>query len=243
MAVLSSLGFVLAQHWAGRLTPAQFLLAMAVLEFAIQPLSYLIHELGHGLAACWLTHRPARIVVGRGPYLQFSLGQIRVSFSLLPNRGVMVRGICHYDGDGVAWRDRAVISLSGPAATLLELLAGVCLALVLWPHVGIFARDLIAFSLIGLLGSLLFNLLPVSMVHEGKRIAVANDGTKARVAMRLHRQRAPVPRVEAASQAPRANPTPTRTFAPELPGAARIAREDHARKSTSTPPPPRPAGR
>ena len=89
--LFSAVGFGVAQHWAGRLTSAQLLVALGLLEFVVQPVSTLIHELGHGVVACRLRGGPASIVVGRGPWLRFSVGQIRVNFSLLPGRGVLIR--------------------------------------------------------------------------------------------------------------------------------------------------------
>lgn len=128
--VFSGVVFGVAQHWAGKISPAQFIFALAALEFIVQPVSYLIHELGHGVAACRLGAGHASIMVGRGPWMRFSVGRIRVNFRLLPSRGVMIGGVCRYDGS-VSWRSRALISLSGPAATLVELLAGLSVSALL----------------------------------------------------------------------------------------------------------------
>lgn len=128
--VFSGVVFGVAQHWAGKISPAQFIFALAALEFIVQPVSYLIHELGHGVAACRLGAGHASIMVGRGPWMRFPVGRIRVNFRLLPSRGVMIGGVCRYDGS-VSWRSRALISLSGPAATLVELLAGLSVSALL----------------------------------------------------------------------------------------------------------------
>lgn len=192
--VFSGVAFGLARHWAGPLTPPQFVLAVVLLEFAVQPFSYLIHELGHALAACRLTKASPSVIVGRGPWLKFSLGRVRVHFSLLPSRGVMIGGICRYDAVGVPWRTRAVISMSGPAATMLEFLAGLGVAALVWHQSGSFVRNLIVLALIGLFTSVVFNLVPVTVKQQGvRRTLFANDGTNARAALKHHRRGTPHP--------------------------------------------------
>lgn len=249
--VFGGVAFGAAQHWAGRLSAPQFLVVLAVLEFVVQPVSYLIHELGHAVAARSISTGRVSVIVGRGPYARFSLSRIDISFSFLPMRGVMFRGLCRYDPAGVSWRSRAFISLSGPAATLLELLLGLALARAVWPGADPFARNLIALSLIGLCMSLVVNLVPGTIKQGGvQKTLMANDGTKARAALRLHRQAAPLTPIGApaaerpsAGDSPIARPAPTKPplsleFGKANVGRARTAAElDRERARTSIPPP------
>jgi hypothetical protein len=51
---------------------------------------------------------------------------------------------------------------------------------------------MIVFSLVGLFGSLVVNLAPMRVNRNGAQTLLANDGTQARVALRLHREGAPL---------------------------------------------------
>jgi hypothetical protein len=216
--VFTAVAFGLAQRWAGTMSLIDVPLALALLEFVVQPVSSLIHELGHGVVACRLGGAPASIMVGRGPWMRFSLGKIRINFSLMPTRGVMIRGVCRYHAKDLSWRSRALVSLAGPTATLIELLGGLALARLIWPGVGTFGRNLIVLSLLGLIGSLIVNLLPINVRRDGKLVAFGNDGTHARLALRLHRGRAPTVGMQS---------------------AAADRRRDAGRARTSVPPPAR----
>lgn len=236
--VFSGGALAVAQHWAGRLPSVDVLLALALLEFVVQPVSYLIHELGHGVVACRLGGGPAAIMVGRGPWMRFSLGQMRINFSLLPSRGVMIRGVCRYQAASLSWRSRALVSLAGPAATLMELLGGLGLAAVLWPSAGPFGRNLIVLVLVGLVGSLVVNLSPMRINRGGNRVVVGNDGTRARLALRLHREgAATAPAQPVLPGFPVAPPTPNISSDPPAPrrGTEPLAAPAHAAVASSAP--------
>jgi hypothetical protein len=232
--VLSSGAYMLAQHWAGALTPTAFLILLGLLEFVIQPVSYLIHELGHAVAARRLGAKNVSIMVGRGPYLRFSLGSVRVNFSFLPSRGVMIRGVCRYDASDLDWRSRAVIALSGPAATLLELLAGLAVARLVWSGAGTLERNLLLFSLIGLGSSLVINLAPIQLKRNGQATIFGNDGTQARAALARHR--------ESASEPQPARSVATATPVPAAPSEAGLARQRDAHRARTSVAPPAPPG-
>jgi len=114
VAFQANLGMLTAaQHWLGRLhDPAQWLALVLLLEFAVQPLSTLVHELGHAIAVAAVGKCPAHAIVGRGPWLTAQIGRFMVSFSPFPMRGVLVRGICRYDPAGISWRSRGWIALA-----------------------------------------------------------------------------------------------------------------------------------
>jgi len=133
------------------------------------------------------------VVVGRGPFATIVLGGVRVNFSLLPTRGVMVRGLCRFDVSGVSWRARAAIALAGPAATILEFLLGIALATDLWARSAPIARNILALSLLGLAISAIVNLLPRTAASRSAANVVANDGSQALAALRQRRARAPLP--------------------------------------------------
>ena len=187
LGIASVVAYVLARQIAGPLMPAQFLIMLLVLEFVVQPVSTLIHELGHAAAARRVSTGLVSVTVGRGPFLSFAIDRVRVNFSFLPSRGVMIRGVCTSDVRGVSWRDRAVIALAGPAATSVELLVGIGIAAGLWAHAGLLARNLILLSLLGLACSVVVNLVP----H--KVGIIANDGAQAVAALQRHRRHEPVP--------------------------------------------------
>lgn len=239
--VLTALASGVSQHWTGPISPTQFVLVLVLLEFVVQPISTLIHELGHAVAAQRLGGRQVFLVVGRGPWATFSLGSIRVNLSPFPSRGVLIRGFCRYEDADVSWQSRARIALAGPAATLVTLIAAIALGSDLWPGSGPTVRYLIVLTVVGLVASLAVNLLPVNRMGQ----TMPNDGTKARTAIRLHRAGAPTTNVEIKP----VQPYSESEAQPQLPhGAAsdpqpvrRLSelerRKDHDRAATSVPPP------
>jgi len=173
--------------------PIQLVVVLGVLEFLVQPFSTLIHELGHAVVARRVSSGRVSIIVGRGPYLSFTLRDVRINFSLLPARGVMIRGVCRHDPAGVSWRARAMIALAGPTTTILELLVGLDVATDFWHGGGPIIRNLLALSLVGLGASAVVNLLPRTTGHRSLARVVSNDGSQAVAALRLHRAGAPLP--------------------------------------------------
>jgi hypothetical protein len=191
-------------------------LVILVLEFVVQPLSTLLHELGHGLAVAWLGKRRALVVVGRGPWADLTIGRLDLRFSPLPTRGVSIRGVCAYDPARLPWRSLALIALAGPLATFLELVALVAAAPALWPA-GPMVRALLLLTAGGLVASLLINLSAEPSRADGARAVIAQrDGWNARRALALHRQGAPPP-TPAANQN---NPGTHEQRAPSPPGSA-----------------------
>jgi hypothetical protein len=184
-----------ALHWAGEpLGIGQWLAMWLVLGFVIYPFSVLVHELGHALAVTWLGKRSARLVVGRPPWFEVRIGRLDLRFSPLPTRGVTFNGICLYEPTGLSWRSLGWITLAGPLATLLELIAVLGTSPVLW-HVGPLVRALVILTAGALLVSLVGNLSGERVrAGHGKAVVGQRDGWIARQAFALHRKGAPPPR-------------------------------------------------
>lgn len=206
MAVVGVYG---VQDWTGgSLSLGQWLVVIAVLEFVIQPLSTLWHELGHAAAVVVLAKRTARVVVGREPWARLTVGRLDMRVSPVPARGVSFPGICIYESTGIPWRSRGVIALAGPLATLIELAALAAVAPALW-HAGAVVRGVILLTAGGLVASLVTNLSREPLDgNRSRAVVVQRDGWNARRAFALHRQGAPPP--AATATAPRSYTTPTR---------------------------------
>jgi hypothetical protein len=183
-----------AQVWLGDLRSLWAWVVMAVaFGFVVQPVSTLIHELGHAVAVVTLGRRRAMAVVGRGPWVTIRLGPVTVRFSPLPTRGVRIAGFCRYDAAGLSWATRGWISLAGPIATLIELLAVLGLSPLLWNR-GALTRYLLAGAVVQLAMSLAANLSPRPAAAGGERAVITQrDGYTARAAFARHRARVPVP--------------------------------------------------
>lgn len=191
VAVGASIGVLLAATHAaipgGGFALGDFLLALFVLAFVVQPLATLGHELGHAVAALTLGGQPSLIVVGRGPFLRVRADPTLVLFSVLPTRGVPFAGICRYNPSGLAWRSIALIALAGPLVTLLELIATVLLGSAVWES-GTLGRMLIVWTGLWLAASLVANLWPRGGVTlPGSDQAFRRDGDLARYAYARHR--------------------------------------------------------
>jgi hypothetical protein len=172
----------------------------ALLQVVVQPVSTLIHELGHAAAVRALGKRGSVVVVGRGPWIKIGLGRITARFSLLPSRGVLMGGLCQFDVTGLPWRSIGWIALAGPLATLVELLALLTVAPLLWSR-GAFVRQLIFLWAVYLVASVLVNLSPRRQVAGSRHAVVAQcDGWRARQAFARHRAGFPVPRPAAPAQ-------------------------------------------
>jgi membrane-associated protease RseP (regulator of RpoE activity) len=254
VTVVSVIAYVLARKVGGPLTPQQLLLMLLALEFVVQPVSTLIHELGHAVVARRVTRKPVAVMVGRGPYAKLAFAGVRVNFSLLPARGMMIAGVCRSDASEASWHDRAAIALAGPVATVFELLGVVVTASVVWSHAGPLPRNLLAVTAVGLLSGAVWNLIPRALAG-----GINNDGLQALTAVRNHRAGMPLPAVAppvpaAAPDAPASAvaisapvavsarvPAPAAVPALVMGAVAMSARElDLARARTSVPPPPPP---
>ena len=249
--IAAALAYGVSRAAAGPLTAAQFILVLLALEFIVQPLSTLLHELGHAIVARRVSAGPVSVLVGRGPYMSGTIGRVRVNFSMLPGRGVRVRGLCRYEAADVRWRDRAAVSLAGPAATCLELIVGAAMTAAVWSSAGPIARNLLLLATIGLAVSVVINLVPSTIVPG----VLANDGANALLALRNHRAGlalATPTRGQAATSEPLMPPpaaSPSGSPAPSHPSAAGAQTQslgpisererDLARAATSVSPPPK----
>ena len=239
--VAAALAYAVARAVAGPLTGVQVVLVLLALEFIVQPLSTLLHECGHAIVACRVSAGPVSVLVGRGRYVSGTIGRVRVNFSMLPGRGVRIGGLCRYDAAQVGWRDRAAVSLAGPAATFLELIIVAGLTAATWSSAGAVIRNLLLLVTIGLAVSVVVNLVPAAIVPG----VLSNDGANALRALRNDRAGlalAPALGPVATPQPLTPAPTPTDPFAADAgpqPLATMSERErDLARASTSIPPPP-----
>jgi hypothetical protein len=242
LAIAAVLSYALVPRIAGPLLGIQLVFLLLVLQFVIQPVSTLIHELGHAAVARWVTKGRVSVVVGRSPYLKFAVAGVQVHFSFLPNRGVCLRGICRSDNTGVSWRNRARRALAGPAATFLELCVVAALGASLWAHAGVFERSLIGYTVLALVISLVVNLVPRNVG------TIPNDGAQILAALRHDRAQLPLPTPKPASPSTRPRLRPKvpmsaevnayATRAPSAAAAPIIDRELDAKRARKSIPPP-----
>lgn len=201
-----------------------WLISISVVRLLVQPLATLLHELGHAFAVTRLGRRPALMIVGRGPWMSATCGNLRVRFSLVPGRGVRLRGACVYDPSGLSWRSIAWISLAGPIATGVTLAAVLAIAPALWAA-GALARLIIFLTVIGLALSLIDNLIPRRLTPRADAAKLGErDGWKARQAFKCHAQGVAPPR----TRPPRPNTASATSPAPpppEIPAEERGALE------------------
>jgi hypothetical protein len=184
-----------------------------------------------------LGRRPASVVVGRGPWLTVLVGRVTVRFSPLPTRGVQVAGLCRYDPRGLSWRSRGWISLAGPVATFLQLLALCAVGSLFW-RAGAMLRYVVLLWAFALIASLVANLVPRRARLDRDRAAVTQrDGWNAKRAFALHHaghptSRGPLPSTVVVAGAPEielpphwapADPELRRVFEDELRRALRPA--------------------
>jgi hypothetical protein len=185
--LLGAAALLVSQYWLGAVPSfAAYLVVVAIVQLVIQPLSTLLHELGHAVAVAVIARRPSFVMVGRGPWLTVRRGRVTVHFSMLAARGVRIAGVCRYDRLGLSWQQVGWIALAGPLATAGQLILGLTIAPLLWTH-GPTARLLVALWTIGLAGSLVINLVPQRSRDPGDW----RDGTVARVAFACHKAGVP----------------------------------------------------
>jgi hypothetical protein len=90
-----------------------------VLLIVVGPAGILVHELGHGLLALWLTDGPVQVLVGRQPGLvRVRLGRLGLHLHFMPARGVGWGGLCLFKNTGLP-RDHLLILAAGPIASLV----------------------------------------------------------------------------------------------------------------------------
>jgi hypothetical protein len=207
-----------------------WMVVAAIVQFVIQPVSTLLHELGHAAAVALIGERQSFVMVGRGPWLTIKRGRVTIHFSALATRGVRIAGVCRYDRSGLSWKQLGWIALAGPLATAAQLILVLAIAPLLWGH-GSTVRYLLVLSTVGLAGSLVANLLPQRSRDPGDRATVTRrDGTQAREAFARHKAGAPPPQPVRVAAA--------RDSVDELPPHWAPADPDERRRiETSIPPP------
>jgi hypothetical protein len=225
-------------------------LALVIVALLVRPLTVLLHELGHAVAAVRLADRPATAIVGRGPWVSTKWGRVTVRFSLVPRPLRTQRGLCVYDGSGVPWRSIGWISLAGPIATAVTLGAVLAVAPGLWTT-GVLARYIIFWTVVMLASDLIFNLDPRQQKPQAQAASSGfRDGWKARHALECHRKglARPATRPSAASPAS-ANTVGHASPVPEIPAEEHGALEAvlmnefeqsfYTSKPSSSSPPPK----
>ena len=227
--IAAAVAYAIARAVAGPLTGVQLIVVLLTLEFIVQPLSTLLHECGHAIVARRVSAGPVSVLVGRGPHVSGTIGGVRVNFSMLPARGVRIAGLCRYEATQIGWRDRAAVSLAGPAATSLELIVVAGMTAGVWSSAGPVVRNLLLLATIGLALSVVINLVPNAIIPG----VLSNDGANALRALRNARAGLALAPIPTLSQAVSPQPlTQTR------PVATMSERErDLARAATSVPPP------
>ncbi|MGZ4326951.1 MAG: site-2 protease family protein [Solirubrobacteraceae bacterium] len=190
--VLAVAALIVSQYWLGVVPNfATWLLVIAIVQFVIQPLSTLLHELGHAGAVSLLGRRQSFVMVGRGPWLTVKRGRVMVHFSVFATRGVRIAGVCRFDRSGLSWKQLGWIALAGPLATAAQLILVLAMAPLLWTH-GPTIRYLVVLWTIGLASSLVINLVPQRGKQPSDHATVTRrDGTQAREAFARHRAGAP----------------------------------------------------
>lgn len=238
--VLGGAGIAAAYLWLGPMPGVVgWLVLICVLQFIVQPVTTLLHELGHAVAVALLGRRPALITVGRGPWASAKCGRIEVRFGLLPSRGVSLRGLCVYDPRGLPWRRIGWISLAGPIATAITFAAAPATAPVIWPA-GTLARYIVVSTLVLLVASLIVNLTPRQRRPHPQAATVARgDGWAARRAFNCHRNGIAPPTRRRSSPAsvsanPVSNPSPAPEIPPEEHGALEAALMHELERSLDT---------
>ena len=126
---------IVSQYWLGVVPNwATWLVVVAIVQFVIQPLSTLVHELGHACAVTLIGRRQSSVIVGRGPWLTVKRRRVTVHFSVLATRGVRIAGVCRFDRSGLSWKQLGWIALAGPLATAAQLIVVLAIAPLLWAH-------------------------------------------------------------------------------------------------------------
>jgi hypothetical protein len=186
------------QAVAGGVGLTSWALVFVLLTFVVQPFATLGHELGHALAVSLLGRRACLVVVGRGPHLRVRADPATVLFSVMPTRGVPLRGFCRYEPSGLPWLTIATIALAGPLATLMEIAAVGVFALAAWNGAAPPMRLLTFLTIVCLIASLVFNLWPGRAAAGPKGPATfRRDGLTALTAYRGHRAAVDAKRVSA----------------------------------------------
>jgi hypothetical protein len=225
--VVGGAGMLAAQLWLGRMPGVVgWLVLICVLQFLVQPVATLLHELGHAVAVACLGRRPALVTVGRGPWAPAKCSRITVRFSLMPSRGISLRGLCAYDPSGLPWRSIGWISLAGPIATAITFAVILAAAPTIWPA-GTLARYIVVSTLVMLTESLIANLMPRQRGAHRHAATVGNrDGWAARYAFDCHKKgMAPPARRQATPPSAAANPGFISSPMPAIPAEERGALE------------------
>lgn len=220
--MLAVAALIVSQYWLGVVPNwTTWLVVVAIVQFVIQPLSTLLHELGHACAVTLIGRRQSFVVVGRGPWLTVKLRRVTVRFSVLATRGVRIAGVCRFDRSGLSWKQLGWIVLAGPLATAVQLIVVLAIAPLLWTH-GPTIRYLLVLWTIGLASSLVINLVPQRSREPGDHATVTRrDGTKAREAFSRHKAGAPPPPLRAVAARNSADDLPPH-WAPADPEERRV---------------------
>jgi hypothetical protein len=224
--LLGAAALIVSQYWLG-VVPSftTWLVIVAIVQFVIQPLSTLLHELGHAGAVALIGRRQSFVMVGRGPWLTVKRGRVTVHFSVLATRGVRIAGVCRYDRSGLSWKQLGWIALAGPLATAAQLMLVLAIAPLLWTY-GPTTRYLAVLWTIGLAGSLIINLVPQRSSEPRDHATVTRrDGTQAREAFARHKAGGPQPPTRAAAAHDPADDLPPH-WAPADPEERRVFEAD-----------------
>jgi hypothetical protein len=150
-----------------------FLLLLVVLFILSQPITVLLHELGHAVPVLLITRKPVDIFIGsygnEEGCFRIKLGAIAVWLGHNPLKWVRRGGLCIPARAGMSTTHQLIYTLSGPFASAI--IACVCLYLT-------FAIDLQGFlklALIVFLFSALFDL--IRNLYPDIYPAVLDDGT------------------------------------------------------------------
>jgi hypothetical protein len=166
------------------------MLALAVAEFVIGPLSTLAHELGHARMA--LRASPGRVIVVVGRHsagLKIIFERLQISLSPVPAQGVGFHGICIWDSRRATPRERLRVSIAGPIVTAALIPAYAFLA-VLTADAPAWIEATFVLSASSCVVSCLFNLdpRPANAAERAAPSKSRRDGPRALNAYRAMRQ-------------------------------------------------------
>ncbi len=101
------------------LTIVELVFAGLIATVVFEPISTLIHELGHAFGALRVTSQPVRVEVGREA-LRFTLivERLTVMWSPIPKK-TNPRGVCYWQSQTASPRQEMWVTLAGPIATAL----------------------------------------------------------------------------------------------------------------------------
>ncbi len=154
---------------------------IALLVVVVSPIATVLHGLGHGLVAAYLSEDEVGIEVGDPKLTRLGPRLGRLTFAIRPFRALIGGGSAHFNPERCSTVSLLLISLAGPAVTVGCAIAAFALAQAEDPGTFLFALFSSAALLNGL-GAILC-LVPMTLDGEGP-----NDGRQLLEIIKLLRR-------------------------------------------------------